>query len=76
MWAYEASEVVQGEKLYMLCFSAGPDTDLYLYAVTHAQTAVFNMTIASKVSSSAKAFMKHTAGSSASSARVEHPVLC
>lgn len=32
---------------------AGADDDLYLYAVTHAQTAVFNMTIASKVSLSA-----------------------
>lgn len=60
----------------MLNFSAGPDTDLYLYAVTHAQTAAFNMTIASKVSPGAKAFMQHKAESSALSASVEHPVLC
>ena len=28
----------------------GLDADLYLYAVTHAQTVVFNMALASKVS--------------------------
>ena len=32
---------------------AGADADLYLYAVTHAQTAVFNIATACKVSKSA-----------------------
>ncbi len=37
-------------ELYRGVSRAGADADLYLYAVTHTQTAVFNMTIASKVS--------------------------
>ncbi|CAL5228225.1 g11315 [Coccomyxa viridis] len=40
-------EGAAGEELVGLAFK-GADADLYLYAVTHAQTAVFNMTVASK----------------------------